>query len=128
MDEEACYAADDRTGEEAVFRALEQSGEAESGVSDEVISQHGLPAESYAALEHELNDAVDKAGCQGRSEAPADAEDNDRQHCQVKRAALRHFPNGQQAQHSCRGDKYRAFADGAEREVGFFHFAIPPKK
>ena len=117
MGEEARSTANDGADKEAVFHALAQTCEAEKGVSYKIVTEDGLPAESYAAIEHELDNAVDKACGKGRSEAPADAEDDDRQHCQVKRAALRHLPDGDKAQHRCSGDEDRAFADGAERKV-----------
>ena len=122
VNEEAGRAGCDGAEEEAVFPAAEEACDAQDGVGQEVVADDGLPCDGDAAVEHELYRAVSKAGDGGRTEAPAHAEDDDRQHGKVKRAALRHFPNGQKAQDRCQSDEYRALAQSAESEVAFFHF------
>ncbi len=118
VDQEADHAASQNAPVEAALHLVEEAGHAQDGVGDQIVAQNALPAVGHAAVKEHLQNAVGEADDHAGSEAPADAEHEDRQHGQIHGTAPGHFVQGQEAENLCQSDHDRAFAERPDGLMG----------
>ena len=121
MDQEAQRAAEERAVEEAKALLAEQAREAEDRKGEDVVAQHRLPAPGVCAVQKQLQQAEREGREHARPEAPAGAEQEDRQHRQRDRAALRQLIELEIPEDLRKRDHDGRFAQAAKRQLGFFH-------
>ena len=115
---------DERTGEHAAPAPCRQAGQTKHRKGQQIVADDRLPTRGVRDIQEQLQQSEGKRDQQARSEAPADAEDKNREHGQRHRAAVRQLPELDVAQHLCQSHKDCTLAERAQRDLGLvFHFS-----
>ena len=119
MDDESAHAADDRTGEYSPGLALKETCQTQRGESQQIVQDHRLPAPGISAVKDQLQQTEDEACRQSPSQTPAQGIDDDGEHHQRYRAALRHVPNFNVAENFRNGHEECALHESTKCVVRF---------